>query len=133
MLFHYFSVIQQHVDFPEHKITSLRILLMRTLIRVCQIFRLAFVQLVMLPWIHSRLFIIPGLCLLILLFLYRVLTKRLYQSQKYMKYLLRFMTLWTMLCLNGLVIHLILLHVFLNLLPGSIVTSGLWSFPFFTI
>ena len=47
--------------------------------------------------------------------------------------ILRFMTFWTMLCLNGLLIQFIFWHSFLILLPGGTVKSGLHRFPFFTM
>ena len=43
------------------------------------------------------------------------------------------MTFWTMLCLNRLVIQLIVGHIFLILLPGSILKSGFHNFHYFTI
>ena len=46
-----------------------------------------------------------------------------------MNYLPRFITFWTMLSLNGLVIWLIFKPIYLILLPDSIVKSVLLSFP----
>ena len=54
------------------------------------------------------------------------------QLQKYMNFLLGFMTFWTVPYQNGLVIQLVFEHSFFILLPGSVVKSGLHSFPFFT-
>ena len=97
------------------------------------IFRMVLVLLLMTLWIQSSLFLIPELCLLILLPLYRVLSDRLFQFQKCMNYLQGFITLWTMLCLKRLVIQVVFQHIFLILLQHNIIKSELPSSPFSTI
>ena len=47
--------------------------------------------------------------------------------------LTRLMIFWIMLYLNGLGIHLIVWHLFLTILLGIIMSSGLHSTPFFII
>ena len=64
---------------------------------------------------------------------YRVLMVEWLQLQKCMNYLPRFMTFWTMLFLNRLVIQIIFNLSLLILLPGSIGKSRLLNFPFFIV
>ena len=94
-----FPVIQQHLDSGLlcHLLLSLWILSIRRLIRVFLNFRLAFVHLLMPLWVQSSLFLIPELPLLIKLPLCRILMEGLFQSQKCMHILPRFMTFSKML------------------------------------
>ena len=64
---------------------------------------------------------------------FQILREELFLFQKCMNYLSRFITFWTMSCPNGLVTKLIFYHMFLIVLPGSIMEFELHSSHFFTV
>ena len=100
-------------------------LLIRGFIAVFHIFRLPMTHLLIPLWI-------PELCLLVLFLLYRVLIERFFPYQKCMNSLPGFRKFWKILCLNMVSDTAHIIAYLFNLLPGSVVKSGLHSSPFFT-
>ena len=88
-------------------------------------------QLLTTLYIQSNLFLIPELCLLILLCLHRVLAEVILFSEVHELLTKIHDILDYAVCKHvGNTAHV---YHFLNPLPGSTVKSGLHSFPFFTI
>ena len=99
-----FPAIQWHLvsSLLHHWITSLSIMLIKRLISVFLIYRLALVQLLLPFLIWSSSLLIPEVLLLIPLPFHRILMVEWYQLQKSMNYSLKNMIFWIMLYLSRL-------------------------------
>ena len=104
-----FLASQQHLGYSlqHHQITSPWLLPIGRLIRVFLNFRLAWVWLLMSLSVHSNSIITQGLHLLIPFPLNKILGEEWFLFQKCVRYLPRFMAVWTVPCPNGLVTQLV--------------------------